>query len=270
MKLIIDIVGFVVDRAAQIIEFVNAVLDAVIAIAKGGAGGVPDLIEKALARSIPVLIGVLAAILGLGGIADKIKSIFQALAKPVTKAIDWVIDKIVKLAKKLWAKAKAKAKKAKDKALGLDDSPEGKIKRLSKAMSVLRRRSSASEGNVVSRMVLRPILAAVRFRYGLTSLELVPDGETMALIGEINPQKKVPTKLPVEKSAREAHDKVLAEFGSGKQLYLIGRRSYVPGHVGRHFANSMRNALDDIGYAPGGGDHSDPNSSSRVPNPDPT
>ena len=81
----------------------------------------------------------------------------------------------------------------------------------------------------------------------------------MALIGEINPQKKVPTKLPVEKSAREAHDKVLAEFGSGKQLYLIGRRSYVPGHVGRNFANSMRNALDDIGYEPGGGDHSDPN-----------
>ena len=57
-------------------------LDAVIAIAKGGAGGVPALIENALAKSIPVLIGALAAILGIGGIADKVKKFFQSLAKP--------------------------------------------------------------------------------------------------------------------------------------------------------------------------------------------
>jgi hypothetical protein len=38
-KLIIDIVQFIVERGRQIIDFVNAVLDAVIAIAKGGTGG---------------------------------------------------------------------------------------------------------------------------------------------------------------------------------------------------------------------------------------
>ncbi|WP_285692024.1 hypothetical protein, partial [Actinoplanes sp. NBRC 103695] len=86
----IDIVTFIIERGAQIIEFVNAVLDAVIAIAGGGAGGVPGLIEAALAKSIPVLIGALAAILGIGGIATKVKSFFQALSKPVMKAVDWV------------------------------------------------------------------------------------------------------------------------------------------------------------------------------------
>ncbi|MFD7710039.1 hypothetical protein [Streptomyces sp. NPDC059786] len=107
-KMIIDIVRFIVTQGRQIIEFVNTVLDAVIAIARGGTGGVPALVERALARSIPVLIGALAAILGIGGIAGKVKQIFQALAKPVNRAIDWVIDKITGLLRKLWSKLKPK------------------------------------------------------------------------------------------------------------------------------------------------------------------
>ncbi|MFJ5226429.1 hypothetical protein [Streptomyces sp. NPDC088400] len=111
-KMIIDIVRFIVTQARQIIEFVNSVLDAIIAIARGGTGGVPAMIERALARSIPVLIGALAAILGIGGIAGRVRQIFQQLAAPVNRAIDWVIDKIVGLVKKLWAKIKPRKKPA--------------------------------------------------------------------------------------------------------------------------------------------------------------
>ncbi|MER6958470.1 hypothetical protein [Streptomyces sp. NPDC000618] len=126
-KMIIDIVTFIIERGAQIIEFVNAVLDAVIAIAGGGAGGVPALIEGALAKSIPVLIGALAAILGIGGVASKVKSFFQALSKPVMKAVDWIVGKIVKLGKAIWAKLKAAGKKVKDKFTGKDkDKSKGK------------------------------------------------------------------------------------------------------------------------------------------------
>ncbi|RBQ14982.1 hypothetical protein DP939_37995 [Spongiactinospora rosea] len=110
-KMIIDIIRFVVTNARQIIEFVNAVLDAVIAIARGGTGGVPALVERALARSIPVLIGALAALLGIGGIAGKVRQIFQKLSRPVNRAIDRVIDKIAGLVKKLWAKIKPKPRK---------------------------------------------------------------------------------------------------------------------------------------------------------------
>ncbi|MFF0749600.1 hypothetical protein [Streptomyces sp. NPDC004267] len=128
-KMIIDIVTFIVERGAQIVEFVNAVLDAVIAIAGGGAGGVPALIENALAKSIPVLIGALAAILGIGGIANKVKSFFQALSKPVMKAVDWIVGKIVKLGKAIWAKLKAAGKKVKDTfsgKKGVDQKTQGK------------------------------------------------------------------------------------------------------------------------------------------------
>jgi hypothetical protein len=110
-KMIIDIVRFIVTNARQIIEFVNAVLNAVIAIARGGTGGVPALIERALARSIPILIGALAALLGIGGIGGKVRQIFQQIARPVNRAIDWVINKMAGLLKKLAAKLKPRPKK---------------------------------------------------------------------------------------------------------------------------------------------------------------
>jgi hypothetical protein len=114
-KMIIDIVTFILDRGAQIIAFVNSILDAIIAIAGGGSGGVPGLIEDALAKSIPVLIGALAAILGVSGIADKVKSFIQSLSKPVMKAVDWVVDKIVGFGKKIWTKMKGFGSKIKGK-----------------------------------------------------------------------------------------------------------------------------------------------------------
>ncbi|MDX2678035.1 phage tail protein [Streptomyces sp. NY05-11A] len=120
VKGIIDIVTFVVTQGAQLIGFVNSVLDAVVAIASGGEAGVPALIEGALAASIPVLIGFLAALLGVGNLAAKVKQVFHAVAKPVNKAIDKIVDFIAKTAKKLWAKFKAAGKKVKDKFTGED------------------------------------------------------------------------------------------------------------------------------------------------------
>ncbi|MFF3852934.1 hypothetical protein [Micromonospora sp. NPDC002575] len=124
VKMIIDFVTFIVTQGAQIIEFVNSVLDAIIAIAGGGTGGVPALIEKALARSVPVLIGVLAAVLGVGGIAQRVQKFFKGLAAPVMKAVGWVADKIAAIGRKLWAKLKAKFSQKKKR----NQSPDDQIK----------------------------------------------------------------------------------------------------------------------------------------------
>ncbi|MFJ9184484.1 hypothetical protein ACIRQO_15655, partial [Streptomyces anulatus] len=106
VKGIIDIVTFIVTQGAQIADFVNAVLDAVIAIANGGQAGVPKLIETALATSVPLLIGFLAALLGIGGLANKVKSVFQSVSRPVTRAIDKIVDFIAKAGKKLLKKSR--------------------------------------------------------------------------------------------------------------------------------------------------------------------
>ncbi|MEV6639230.1 hypothetical protein [Amycolatopsis sp. NPDC051371] len=212
-KMIIDIIKFIVTNGRQILEFVNTVLDAVIAIAKGGAGGVAGLVEKALARSIPVLIGALAALLGVGGIAGKVKEVFQKLAKPVNKAIDWVIDKIVGLAKKVWAKIKALAKKLKDKfskkkpgdkprkpfkdrlkekLFGGDDSPEGQQKRLKKGLAAARSAAKRVKrtGGVMEK-ILRGVFTVIRVRYRMTSLEpVLKDGHWKA-VGTVNPTGEI-------------------------------------------------------------------------------
>lgn len=127
VKGIIDIVTFIVTQGAQIADFVNAVLDAVIAIANGAQAGVPKLIEAALATSVPLLIGFLAALLGIGGLANKVKSVFQSVSRPVTRAIDKLVDFIAKKGKALWQKLKRQDRNGPKQA----DGPGGRRKKIS-------------------------------------------------------------------------------------------------------------------------------------------
>ncbi|MER5363707.1 hypothetical protein [Streptomyces sp. NPDC002722] len=115
VKGIIDIVTFIVNQGAQIVEFVNAVLDAVIAIANGGSASVPKMVETALAASVPLLIGFLASLLGIGSLANKVKSVFHAVARPVNRAIDKIVNFITQKGKALWNKLKGKDGKSKEK-----------------------------------------------------------------------------------------------------------------------------------------------------------
>ncbi|MFE7623264.1 hypothetical protein [Streptomyces sp. NPDC057509] len=108
VKGIIDIVTFIVNQGAQIVEFVNSVLDAVVAIANGDKAGVPKMVETALSASVPLLIGFLASLLGIGSLAAKVKGVFHAVARPVNRAIDKIVNFIAKKGKTLWNKLKGK------------------------------------------------------------------------------------------------------------------------------------------------------------------
>ncbi|BCL35121.1 DUF4157 domain-containing protein [Nostoc sp. MS1] len=120
-KAIYEIVKFFIERAGQIADLINAILDAIGAIAAGSLDQAIKGVENALAKSLPVVISFLASLLGLGGIAGKIQAIFQKLRKPVEKAVDWIIDKGTKAFKKIGNKFKnsklgKKAGKLKDSA----------------------------------------------------------------------------------------------------------------------------------------------------------
>ena len=82
---------FFVERASQIMDLINAIIDAIATIASGSANAAAA-IENALARSLPVAISFLASILGLGDISDKIKSILKKIQAPINKAIEWVLN----------------------------------------------------------------------------------------------------------------------------------------------------------------------------------
>ncbi|MGW2047767.1 hypothetical protein ACWCPF_21685 [Streptomyces sp. NPDC001858] len=174
VKGIIDIVTFVVTQGAQIMQFVNSVLDAVIAIAGGGQAGVPALIEGALVASIPVLIGFLAALLGVGNLANKVKEVFHAVAKPVSKAIDKIVDFIAKAAKKLWSKFKSKDPKKSDTSR---TKGPGEPKKDPRIRELVASDVNAKIPDGISVDRVRPILQSImakRGEQGLDMLQLKP------------------------------------------------------------------------------------------------
>ncbi|BFO68722.1 hypothetical protein [Chryseobacterium sp. KCF3-3] len=109
---IIDVVKFFIQRAAQIMELVKAFTDSIKAIASGNVGAVAKSIENALGRAIPVLIGFLASLLGIGGLADKVVGVIRKIRERIVKAITkfWTVVKIKggKLLNKLGISKKGK------------------------------------------------------------------------------------------------------------------------------------------------------------------
>ncbi|MFD7622024.1 hypothetical protein ACFV6W_35355, partial [Streptomyces sp. NPDC059802] len=175
-----DIVTFIVNQGAQIVEFVNAVLDSVIAIANGGSAGVPKMVEAALAASVPLLIGFLASLLGIGNLANKVKSVFHAVAKPVNRAIDKIVNFIAKKGKALWNKLKSKNDKTKDRKDTQGDPRDPKAGKSQKELAQLARRAAEEANRRIVRGVsptqAKSILREVESRYkrqGLTSLSFV-------------------------------------------------------------------------------------------------
>jgi hypothetical protein len=101
---IYDIVKFFIERGSEMIGLVNAIVNSVGAVAKGNIAGAAKMVEESLGKAVPVAIGFLANLLGLGGIADKVRSIIETVQKPIKKAIGWVLGKAKAFAKKMGKK----------------------------------------------------------------------------------------------------------------------------------------------------------------------
>ncbi|HVE58874.1 MAG TPA: hypothetical protein VNB22_18720, partial [Pyrinomonadaceae bacterium] len=117
---IYNTVVFIVENASKIMAFVEAVINSVSSIASGAIGAAAAWIEKSLASIIPLVIGFLARLIGLGGISKKIKEFITKVQTKVDQAIDKAIAKIVQVVRKLFGKGKSpkddKDKEAKVKA----------------------------------------------------------------------------------------------------------------------------------------------------------
>ena len=108
---IIDVVKFFIQRAAQIMELIKAFTDSVAAIASGKVGAVAKSIENALGKAVPVLIGFLASLLGIGGLADKILGVIRKIRLRIENAIVKFWNFVKGKAKGLLGKVVGKSKK---------------------------------------------------------------------------------------------------------------------------------------------------------------
>lgn len=116
IQTIYKIIQFFIERGSQIMELFKAIAGSVAAIVAGNVSALAQKIESVLARAIPVVIGFLASLLGLGGIAGKIKSIIQKVRAPIEKGINAILTRIVKAVKKLLPGKKAKTSTQEDPA----------------------------------------------------------------------------------------------------------------------------------------------------------
>ncbi|MEW7277024.1 hypothetical protein ABW636_00335 [Aquimarina sp. 2201CG1-2-11] len=127
---IVDVVKFFIERASQIAELVIAFTESIAAIAAGKVGAVAKSIENALGKAVPVVIGLLASVLGIGGLANKVLGLVRKVRKRVQKALTKLWLKIKKAGKKIWRKlgfGKKKKKEKKDEDLTRGDTEVGEV-----------------------------------------------------------------------------------------------------------------------------------------------
>ena len=190
---IYNTVMFIIENAAKIMAFVEAVINSISSIAQGAIGTAASWIEKSLASMIPLLIGFLARLIGLGGLSKKVKEFITKVQDKVDKAIDKVIGKIVQTVKKLFGKLTGKEKKD-DKRTDAQKAADLK-KAVSEAEKLL-------ENNDLTVKQVRKKLGSIKSKYKLTRLEVVLDSqdadkEVDHIEGEINP--KLPGKKVIKK-----------------------------------------------------------------------
>jgi len=122
---IYDIVKFFIERASQIGSLISAIIEGVAAIAGGAIGGAAKLIEDALAKALPIVIGFLANLLGIGDLAKKVQGIVEKIRAKVDKGIEWVIMKAKAVAGKVTGKAGISGEEAEE---GKETPKSGRVK----------------------------------------------------------------------------------------------------------------------------------------------
>jgi hypothetical protein len=234
---IYDTVMVFIDKLQKIIQVATAFLDSMMDIASGKIEGAAKKVETTLAGLLTLAISFLAGFLGLGKIADKVMDLINTKVRaPIDKAIDFLIDWIVKAAKSLFAKVTGKKDERTDeeKAADLD-------KALSEAEAI-RAKPNISEFDI------RKELPAIKKKYNMASLDLVVDAEetateTVHFEGGMSPNKAgKPAKIAKQ---ADKETKIVHQTGSVGP-YKAGMSMTVDWLGPKHPAGSPPTALSEF------------------------
>jgi len=91
------LLSFIVDKAKQIADFIEAVLDSMAAIADGDTAAAAEKIDAALAGALKLALGFLAKLAHLDALAEKARAVIEAIRAPVRRVVDTIIDGAVGL-----------------------------------------------------------------------------------------------------------------------------------------------------------------------------
>ncbi|MBV9788894.1 MAG: hypothetical protein JOZ51_12005, partial [Chloroflexi bacterium] len=193
IKLIYDVVSFLIERASQIGALFQAVGDSASALAQGNVQQAAAKIEQVLARMIPVAIGFLASLAGIKGVAQKVKEIIGKVRSRVDSAIDTMITKVVSKFKGVMPKAGGQPGSPQTTSR---TNPADDQRKVHQGVMAGVSAVNKLQGKTVGEAMLKPVLGALRIRYGLGVLEPVVKDQRWAVHGEIR-RETVVTQVPV-------------------------------------------------------------------------
>ena len=129
-----NLVMFLIENFQRIIDFVNSVFNSIGEIARGAIGKASEFIEKAMARTVPIILNFLARLIGLSGIGKTVSNIITKIRKPIDKVVDKALDFIVKQAKKLFGRKKGSGKEGGAVSPADEKKHQGYVKEIFKAL----------------------------------------------------------------------------------------------------------------------------------------
>lgn len=207
-------IQFFVQRINQILDLVDSVVNSIGAIASGAIGAAAGLVERTMARTIPVVLDFLARFIGLGDVGAQVQRTIRNLQASVDRMLDRAVEWIRNQARNLASRA-----------LGGDvnATPQQRLSNgLREGVTAVNRLS----GTRVGQALIRPVLAVVRARHAMQSLEAVAVNGLWRVRGRVNPEGD-------EATIKQAEGGAAGELASGTRIEIRSPRGGWSSHAYR-------------------------------------
>ena len=186
---IYDTIVFFIQKAKQIMEMIGNFLGSIADIAAGNIGAAAQALEDGLANGLKLVIQFLAKFLHLDGITAKIREVIGGIRNKVDGVLDKVASWVAGLAKKAGRFVASKALGGDPKA-----TPEQRLQAgVGEGVQAVNRLG----GREIGITLINPVLAAIRLRHNLKSLQAQPSGGVWSVVGEVNPKLAALTEKAV-------------------------------------------------------------------------
>jgi hypothetical protein len=247
---IYDFLMMLVRFKDRIMELLDSILKAVTDVASGAIDGAANAIEKAFAKSIPVIIGFLAALLHLNDIAAKVRDIITRIRTKIDKGIDFVIlkadaaiGKFAEGALRLEDRGMAAVERGKQAVVGAGKKVIGSVLNWAKGILGLQQPFTTPDG------VAHKIFFTEKGNTVELMLNPSPAGEYGKKIGEV----KVPSNsvvnvksaitVPLKKGGSVVNT-ISVPAGKSGMAVLKSHAMRIAGHLDGLIVSNMRTSTD--------------------------
>ena len=210
---IYDVIKVFIEKIATIMEVVRAFVDSIVSIAAGAIDSAAKKVESVLSNLLSLAISFLANFAGLGKVADKIMEIIKKVRDAVDKGLNAVVNWIVTMAKKL------------GKFIVQAGVPQDPKERLRLGLGAAVKAVNRFAGRRVGAVVLNPLLAAIKLRYGMQSVDVIPRGARWAVRGAVNPEGELQTDAQTEAATEGDPSGVRSQVGRALLSALPGEHT---------------------------------------------